>query len=76
MIPRSFSIVFKRSLSIPRNSVVLPAGYEIVSCSVAAQVLSEPDGRLKLAFVNTGNGGALDVTIHARKLAARTEVRQ
>lgn len=69
-------IVFKRSLSIPRNSVVLPAGYEIVSCSVAAQVLSEPDGRLKLAFVNTGNGGALDVTIHARKLAARTEVRQ
>ena len=69
-------IVFKRSLSIPRNSVVLPAGYEIVSCSVAAQVLSEPDGRLKLAFVNSGNGGALDVAIHARKLPARPEVRR
>jgi len=61
-------IVFKRSLSIPRNSVVLPAGYEVVSCSVATQVLSEPDGRLKLAFVNSGNGAALDVTIHARRL--------
>jgi hypothetical protein len=69
-------IVFKRSLSIPRNSVVLPAGYEIVSCSVAAQVLSEPDGRLKLAFVNPGNGGALDVAIQARKLPARPEVRR
>ena len=70
-------IIFKRSLSIPRNSVVLPAGYEIVSCSVATQVLSEPDGRLKLAFVNSGNGAALDVTIQGRRLpAARSEVRQ
>jgi hypothetical protein len=70
-------IVFKRSLSIPRNSVVLPAGYEIVSCSVATQVLSEPDGKLKLAFVNSGNGAALEVTIHARRLpAARPEVRR
>ena len=70
-------IVFKRSLSIPRNSVVLPAGYEIVSCSVAAQVLSEPDGRLKLAFVNSGNGAALDVAIQARRLqAAGPEVRR
>jgi hypothetical protein len=62
------SIVFKRSLSIPRNSVVLPAGYEVVSCSVASQIVAEPDGRLKLAFVNPGSGGPLDVTIKARKL--------
>jgi hypothetical protein len=61
-------IVFKRLLSIPRNSVVLPAGYEIVSCSVATQVLMESDGRLKLAFVNAGSGGSLEVTIKARKL--------
>lgn len=60
-------IVFKRPLSIPRNSVVLPAGYEIISCSVATQVLMEPDGRLKLAFVNVGSG-SLEVTIKARKL--------
>ena len=61
-------IVFKRPLSIPRNSVVLPLGYEIVSCSVATQVLREPDGRLKLAFVNAGSGGSLEVAIRARKL--------
>ncbi len=61
-------IVFKRPLSIPRNSVVLPLGYEIVSCSVATQVLREADGRLKLAFVNAGSGGSLEVAIRARKL--------
>ena len=62
-------IVYKRPLGIPRDSVVLPLGYEIVSCSVAAQVLREADGRLKLAFVNPGSGGELQVTIKARKLA-------
>jgi hypothetical protein len=62
-------IVFKRPLGIPRDSIVLPAGYEIVSCSVATQVLREADGRLKLAFVNPGSGGQLEVTIKAKKLA-------
>src|SRR5438034_3470373 len=61
-------IVFKRPLSIPRNSVVLPLGCEIVSCSVATQVLTEADGHLKLAFANAGSGGSLEVTIRARKL--------
>jgi hypothetical protein len=61
-------IVLKRPLGIPRDSVVLPPGYEIVSCTVATQVLKEPDGRLKLAFVNPGSGGQLEVTIKARKL--------
>src|SRR5205814_5531183 len=31
------AIVFKRPLSIPRNSVVLPAGYELVACSAPSQ---------------------------------------
>jgi len=62
-------IVFKRPLGIPRDSVVLPAVYEIVSCSVATQVLTEPDGRLKLSFVNAGSGGQLEVTINAKKLS-------
>jgi len=64
------SIVFKRPLGIPRDSVVLPAGYEIVSSSVATQVLLDKDGRLKLAFVNPGSGGQLEVNIKARPLAA------
>lgn len=63
------TIVFKRSLGILRNSVVLPSGFEIVSSSIATQVL-ESDGRLKLAFVNSGSGGPLEVTIKARPLAA------
>ncbi len=61
-------IVFTRPLGIPRDSVVLPNGYEVSSCSVATQVLTETDGRLKLAFVNPGSGGQLEVTIKARKL--------
>lgn len=63
------SIVYKRSLTIPRNSVVLPAGYELVSCSVAAQVLTEPDGRLRVAFQNPGSGGPLEVNLRARPAA-------
>lgn len=62
------TIVFKRPLGIPRDSVVLPAGYEIVSSSVATQVLTEKDGRLKLAFVNPGSGGQLEVNIKAKRL--------
>jgi hypothetical protein len=63
------TIVFKRPLGIPRNSVLLPSGFEVVSSSVATQVLMETDGRLKLAFVNPGSGGQLEVTIKARPLA-------
>ncbi len=65
-------IVFKRGLGIPRNSVVLPIGYEIVSSSVASQVIPEPDGRLKLAFVNPGSGGQLEVDVVARRLPPST----
>ncbi len=64
-------IVYKRPLGIPRDSVVLPLGYEIVSCSVATQVLREADGRLKLAFVNPGSGGQLEVTIRAKRLPGK-----
>jgi hypothetical protein len=71
-------IVFKRPLGIPRDSVVLPPGYEITFCSVAAQVIAQADGSLKLAFVNAGSGGQLEVTIRARRLpnAKKREVKQ
>ena len=48
------AIVFKRGLGIKRNSVVLPAGYELVGCNVPSQVLSEPDGRIAISFMNAG----------------------
>ena len=69
-------IIFNRSLGIPRDSVVLPAGYELISCSVAAQVISEPDGRLKMAFVNPGSGGQLEVLIHAKRLPTVSSKKQ
>jgi hypothetical protein len=45
-------IVFNRPLGIKRNAVVLPNGYEIVSCNYPSQVLQEPDGRIKITFWN------------------------
>jgi hypothetical protein len=49
------AIVFSRSLSIPRNSVVLPAGYELVACNLPSQILQQPDGRIAISFMN-GSG--------------------
>lgn len=52
------AIVFSRGLSIKRNSVVLPAGYELVGCNVPSQVLPEADGRMAISFMNAGPGEA------------------
>jgi hypothetical protein len=59
-------IVFSRPLGIKRNAVVLPAGYEVVSCNVPAQVLTE-NGRLVVSFVNVMPSEAA-VVIKGRKL--------
>ena len=61
------AIVFSRSLGIKRNSVVLPAGYELTGCNVPSQVLSEPDGRIRIAFWNTGPDAA-PLKLTARRL--------
>jgi hypothetical protein len=59
------TIVFNRSLSIPRNSVALPAGYELVACNVPSQVLSEPDGRIAISFMN-GSGAEAPLVVKAK----------
>src|SRR5712671_3478675 len=59
------TIVFNRSLSIPRNSVVLPAGYELVACNVPSQVLAEPDGRIAISFMN-GSGAEAPLVVKAK----------
>ena len=46
------NIVFNRPLGIKRNAVVLPAGYELVSCNYPSQVLQDPDGRVAISFWN------------------------
>jgi hypothetical protein len=60
-------IVFDRPLGIRKNAVVLPAGYEIASLNVPSQVLSEPDGRLMVSFINTYPGSAA-LVLKARPL--------
>jgi hypothetical protein len=64
------AIVFSRPLSIKRNKVVLPAGYELVGCNVPSQVLPEPDGRIAISFLNAGAGEA--PLILRAKLGAQT----
>jgi hypothetical protein len=52
------TIVFKRPLGVPRNKVVLPAGYEVVGLTVPSQILTEKDGRMAISFLHAGAGEA------------------
>ena len=52
------TVVFDRPMGINRNSVVLPAGYELVSCNIPSQILEEDDGRIAVSFMNTYPGAA------------------
>jgi hypothetical protein len=64
------AIVFSRPLGIKRNKVVLPAGYELVGCNIASQILPEGDGRIAISFMN-GNAGEAALVVRA-KLGAQT----
>ena len=52
------SIVFDRPMGVPRNKVVLPAGYEVVGLTVPSQILTERDGRIAISFLHAGKGPA------------------
>ncbi len=72
--PRTYTmhgedIVWVRSLSGYRLGVLLPKGFAFISSNVAAQVTTNADGLLKLAFANP-SGQSNPVTIHARKTTA------
>jgi hypothetical protein len=47
---------FSAVLPARRGVVALPAGFELVACNIASQVLSLPDGRVSLAFMNQSPG--------------------
>lgn len=73
--PRSYfrdgdAIVFDRPLGIKRNAVVLPSGYELISCNVPSQVISEADGRIAVSFINA-NPGQAALVLRAKPLAGR-----
>jgi hypothetical protein len=65
------AIVFDRPLGIKRNAVVLPKGYELVSCNIPSQVIEEPDGRVGISFMNTYPSQA-PLVIRAMPLSATT----
>jgi hypothetical protein len=65
------TIVFDRGLGIRRNAVVLPAGYELVSCNIPSQVIEEPDGRIAVSFMNMYPGQA-PLVVRGRPLPKRT----
>ena len=60
------TIVFDRSLGIRRNAVVLPLGYRLISCNVPSQVMSTPDGRVMITFLNT-SAAAAPLVIRAKQ---------
>ena len=60
------TIVFDRSLGIRRNAVVLPAGYRLISCNVPSQVMTTPDGRVMITFLNT-SAAAAPLVIRAKQ---------
>ncbi len=62
------TIVFTRSLGIKMNAVVLPLGYELVGLNVPSQVLTEPDGRTLISFINAGPDPA-SLVVTGRRLA-------
>jgi hypothetical protein len=64
------TVVFNRPLGIRRNKVVLPAGYQLVGCNVPSQILTEPDGRISISFMNPSAGEA--PLIAKAKLGAQT----
>jgi hypothetical protein len=63
-------IVFDRPLGIKRNAVVLPPGYELVSCNIPSQVIEESDGRVGISFMNTYPSQA-PLVLRANPLAQR-----
>jgi hypothetical protein len=67
------TIVFDRPLGIKRNSVVLPAGFELLSCNVPSQVLQEADGRIMISFWNNTQPQA-PLVLRARRVAVGAAV--
>jgi hypothetical protein len=67
------ALVFDRPLGIKRNAVVLPRGYELVSCNIPSQVIEEADGRVGISFMNTYPSQA-PLVLRALPLAAASAV--
>lgn len=60
-------LVFDRPLGIKRNVVLLPPGWELVGSTSPAIVSTDPDGRIRMSFLNDRDD-QLPVKITARRL--------
>jgi hypothetical protein len=69
-IARGDEIVFKRTLGIKHNSVVLPQGFELTACNTPSQVIQQPDGRILVSFLNSTAAEA-PLELHARRTLGR-----
>ena len=60
-------LVFTRPLGIKRNVVMLPKGWELIECGSPGIVSTDPDGRIRVSFLNDRDD-QLPVKILARRL--------
>ena len=61
------TLVWERPLGIKRNVVILPRGYELTASASPAIVSTDPDGRIRLSFLNDRDD-QLPVKIIARRI--------
>src|ERR1700722_126002 len=61
------ALTWERPLGIKRNVVILPAGYELTASASPAIVSTDPEGRVRLSFLNDRDD-QLPVKITARRL--------
>ena len=66
-VSSSGNLVFDRPLWIKRNTVVLPAGWELIGCASPGIVSTQADGRVRVSFLNDRDD-QLPVKIIARRL--------
>jgi hypothetical protein len=61
------ALVWERPLGIKRNVIILPTGYELTGSASPGIVSTDPDGRVRLSFLNDRDD-QLPVKISARRL--------
>ncbi len=64
-------LVWDRAFGRPANAMVLPQGWYLTNCSIPATVSVQPDGRVRLDFVNPRNDN-IEVLLTARRRGSRS----
>jgi len=59
-------LVWDRAFGRPANAMVLPQGWYLTNCSIPVTVSLQPDGRVRLDFINQRNDN-IEVLITARR---------